>query len=108
VDQDWVFDAGMYNAVVLDVTGTGKDNYLVKYEGGLLTINKKAITKDMLVALIESQVKYYTGDTIPWAVGDFTIGNSLANVIVLKSVATTDYVKNRKRLFIPLPFYIFI
>ena len=92
VDQNWIFDAGTYNAVVLEVTGTGKDNYLVRYEGGLLTINKKAITKDMLAALIESEIKYYTGDTIPWAVGDFTIDNSFANVIVLKSVATTDYV----------------
>ena len=91
VDQNWVFDAGTYNAVVLEVTGTGKDNYIVKYEGGLLTINKKPIMKDELAALIKSEIKYYTGEQISWVVDDFTIDQSFVNIIKLVSVGATNH-----------------
>ena len=97
-DQNWVFDAGTYNAVVLEVTGAGKDNYIVAYEGGSLTVNKKAITKDELAAHIKSAIKYYTGDAISWVIDDFTIDNSYATIIDLKSVGTTGY-KNANGIY---------
>ena len=90
--EDYVIDAYSYNAKVLEVIGVGKDNYTVKYEGGALTVNKKAITQDELAEIIQSEIKDYTGNEISWAVGDFTINQSYINIIGIVSVGTTNYV----------------
>ena len=90
-DNDYVFDVGTYYAEVLSVTGQGKDNYIVEYEGGSVIIIPKVITQAELVAGIKSEIKYYTGNAISWMIDDFTIDNSFANVIELISVGATGH-----------------